>query len=149
MPAINLFKLDAEMQNLLQRTGEYVKGEFAHFSYEDVQYKGDNDPFTHVDVKTEEILKEACRRFLPDSGFITEEADSEATNSEYVWIIDPIDGTANFTHGIPYFSISIALQHQGEIVMGHIYQPVYGHMFKAIKGKGAQLDGPILICEFP
>lgn len=141
MPAIDIQKLDLEVQNLLRKTGEYVKKEFTHFSYDDVKYKGVNDPFTHVDVNTEEILKKACRALIPDCGFITEESDAEQIENEYVWIIDPIDGTVNFTHGIPFFCISIALQHAGEIVMGHIYQPVYDQMFMAIKGKGAKLNG--------
>ncbi|MEM6805522.1 MAG: inositol monophosphatase family protein, partial [Bacteroidota bacterium] len=115
--------------------------EFTHSTYKEVKFKGDNGPFTYVDVTTEEILKKGCAAIIPGSGFITEETAAEKGENAYTWIIDPIDGTANFTHGIPHFCISIALRYEDEIMMGHIYQPVLDQMYMAIRGKGFYLDG--------
>lgn len=141
MESIDLSKIDLELQALLRKTGKYVVDEFKHFTYKEVKFKGDNDPFTYVDVTTEEILKKGCAGLIPGSGFITEETAAEEAENGYTWIIDPIDGTANFTHGIPHFCISVALTYEGETVMGHIYQPVLDQMYVAIKGKGFSLDG--------
>ena len=141
MPSVNLSKLDTDLQDLLRKTGMYVNEEFNNYSYEDTQFKAENDPFSHVDVHTEELVKEGCEKMIPGCGFVTEEAENQESKNGYVWIIDPIDGTANFTHGIPYFSISVALQYQEETIMGHVYQPYYDHMFVAHKGGGAKLDG--------
>lgn len=141
MESIDLDQIDQDLQTLLRKTGTYVVQEFKHFTYQDVEFKGDNDPFTYVDVTTEEILKKGCSALIPGSGFITEESAAEAGENAYTWIIDPIDGTVNFTHGIPHFCISIALQYQDEIVMGHIYQPVLDEMYVAHKGKGFKRNG--------
>lgn len=140
---MDLSKIDLELQSLLRKTGKYVVEEFNHFAYNDVEYKGENDPFTYVDVTTEGILKKGCASMIPGCGFITEETAAEKGENDYTWIIDPIDGTVNFTHGIPHFCISIALTYKEEIVMGHIYHPVLDQMYVAIKGKGFKLDGEV------
>ncbi|GAB4412101.1 MAG: inositol monophosphatase family protein [Bacteroidia bacterium] len=129
------------MRALLHRTGAFSVQEFNRFSYDRVEYKGVNDPFTYVDVETERLLREGCGEILPGSGFITEEMDDLASENGYVWIIDPIDGTSNFVHGVPHFAISVALWHEGEVLRGYVYEPVGGHLFEAVKGGGAWLDG--------
>lgn len=136
--------LDPDIQALLRRTGVYIKQEFLHFSYDDVQFKAENDPFTHVDVTTEQILSEACAKLIPGAGFLKEESKAEASKNGYTWIIDPIDGTSNFTHGLPYFSISLALQYQGETVMGYVYAPMEDQLYRARKGQGADMNGQAL-----
>ncbi|MEL6850264.1 MAG: inositol monophosphatase family protein [Bacteroidota bacterium] len=141
MDTIELSDLHQPILQALKDTAVYVLEEFENFSYDAVQYKSENDPFTHVDVNTEKKLKAVLKPLIPGAGFTNEEGDDEASQNEWIWIIDPIDGTANFTHGIPYFSMVIALEKAGEVVMGYVYQPYYDHLFHAIKGQGAYLDG--------
>lgn len=133
--------LDTSIQALLREVGQFIQTEFERFTYDDVQYKGENDPFTFVDVEAERKLRAGCEQLLPGSGFITEELENSDVDSEYVWIIDPIDGTSNFTHGLPHFCTALALQQNGETIRGYVYQPITGEMFHAEKGGGAFLNG--------
>ncbi len=109
--------------------------------------KGLNQLVSFVDVETEKILVSELGRLIPGSAFITEENTIEANReAEYVWIIDPLDGTTNFLHGLPAFSISVALMHRGEIIAGVVHVPVYQELFAAEKGKGSFLnDKPIQV----
>lgn len=148
METLELEPLDQAIQQLIRQAGVFAKREFEQFSFSEVKYKAENDPFTYVDVKTEEMLVEGCKPLIPNAGFINEETGIQTSDSDYVWIIDPIDGTSNFTHGIPHFSISLALQYQGKTLLGYVYEPVNGNMFRAKKGGGAFLnDKPISVCE--
>lgn len=133
--------LDTSLQELLREVGTFIKTEFERFDYDSVQYKSENDPFTFVDVEAERRLRAGCEKLIPECGFITEELENSHTDREYVWIIDPIDGTSNFTHGMPHFCIALALQQHGETIMGYVYQPITEEMFHAEKGKGAFLNG--------
>ncbi|MEZ4684808.1 MAG: inositol monophosphatase family protein [Bacteroidia bacterium] len=126
---------------LIRKAGDFANKEFESFSSKHIEYKGKNDMFSYVDVRTEEILKEGLSKLLPGTGFINEESDNETGETDYTWIIDPIDGTTNFIHGIPLFSICVALQHNDEILMGYVYEVAHDEMFWAIKGKGAKLNG--------
>ncbi|MEO0895359.1 MAG: inositol monophosphatase family protein [Bacteroidota bacterium] len=142
------FLLDQPIQDLLKEVGKFVYQEFKSFDYKRVEYKGEKNPFTDVDVAADKMLKAACSAMIPDSGFINEELGVEDADGEYRWIIDPIDGTVNFMHGVPHFCICLALQHREETVMGYIYQPVYGDMYRALKGQGATLnDEPIEVSK--
>ncbi|MCL4128429.1 UNVERIFIED_CONTAM: hypothetical protein GTU68_024494 [Idotea baltica] len=148
METLKLGPLDQAIQQLIRQAGIFAKREFEQFSFSEVKYKAENDPFTYVDVKTEEMLVEGCKPLIPNAGFINEETGVHVSESDYVWIIDPIDGTSNFTHGIPHFSISLALQYQGNTLLGYVYEPVNGNMFRARKGGGAFLnDKPISVSE--
>lgn len=145
---MNHFSLDEAIQELLKKVGTYIYNEFQNFDYNRVEYKGEKNPFTDVDVAADRMLKTACEKMIPGSGFINEELGIEETNHEYRWIIDPIDGTVNFMHGVPHFCISLALQYKGETVMGYIYQPVYQDMYMALQGRGASLNGkPIQVSK--
>ncbi|MEM7372657.1 MAG: inositol monophosphatase family protein [Bacteroidota bacterium] len=146
--SIDLDHLDQELQQSIRKAGEFAVKEFRRFSFNQVEFKAENDPFTFVDVSVENMLTEACSRLIPGSGFITEESDDQVSQNEYVWIIDPIDGTTNFTHGVPHFSISLALQKDQKLILGYVYEPVHQEMFRAEKGKGASLNGePISVSE--
>ncbi len=133
--------LDLEIQELVRKTGEFIHAEFDRFSFNQVQYKSHNDPFTYVDVTAEKILKEGGQKLLPGSGFINEESENQASENGYSWIIDPLDGTVNFIHGLPHFSISVALSYQDEVLMGYVYGVVQKEMFSAISTQGAYLNG--------
>ncbi|MEM7657816.1 MAG: inositol monophosphatase family protein [Bacteroidota bacterium] len=133
--------LRPDLEALLRETGEFVAAEFQRFSYDQVQYKAENDPFTYVDVQAEVRLREGCEQLLPESGFINEEAEDRPSKNGYEWIIDPIDGTSNFTHGVPHFCISLALAYERELILGYVYQPITGMLFSAFKGEGAFCNG--------
>lgn len=95
---------------------------------------------TQIDKKAEEIIISKIRRKYPDHDFLAEESGSHNKQSEVRWVIDPLDGTLNFTHGMPLFSVSIAVEVRGEVVAGVVYEPNLDELFTAEKGKGAFLN---------
>jgi len=105
-----------------------------------VSLKGPGDFVTASDKKVEKILIDELQKARPNYSILSEEIGEIKNDSEYKWIIDPIDGTSNFLHGIPHFAISIGLEHNGEIVCGIIYDPIKDEMFIAEKGNGSYLN---------
>jgi myo-inositol-1(or 4)-monophosphatase len=106
----------------------------------DVASKQRNDFVSEVDHMAEEAIISTIRRHHRDHAFLAEES-GEQGDSEYVWIIDPLDGTTNFLHGFPVFAVSIACQYRGRIEHGVIYDPVRQELFTASRGGGAFMDG--------
>ena len=102
-----------------------------------VSNKGPSDFVTNADLKTEKIIIEELKKAKPNYSILSEEKGIEINNDSKTWIIDPIDGTINFLHGIPHFAISIALKDKEEIVSGLIYDPIKDEMFYAEKNNGA------------
>ena len=96
---------------------------------------------TEIDKKSEELIITRIKNRYPHHDFLGEESGSHKATSEYKWIIDPLDGTTNFTHGLPIFSVSIGLEHQGQIILGVVYDPNSEELFTAEKGTGAFLNG--------
>ena len=97
---------------------------------------------TEIDKHSEEIIIEIIRKHFPAHDILAEESGgTKGTSSNYRWIIDPLDGTTNFTHGFPVFCVSIGLEHKGELLLGVIYDPNFEELFTAEKGKGAFLNG--------
>ena len=135
-----LIELERETRKLVSRAGAFVKKEFETFSFNEVSYKGKNDPFSYVDVTAEEMVREGGAALLPGSGFINEEAENIPSQNGYEWIIDPLDGTVNFIHGVPHFCVSVALAYEREVLMGHVLGVMADEMFHAIKGEGAFLN---------
>jgi myo-inositol-1(or 4)-monophosphatase len=95
---------------------------------------------TEIDKKAEQLIIEKIRKRYPLHSFLGEESGSHKADSDYKWIIDPLDGTTNFTHGLNIFSTSIALEYKGEVVLGVIYDPNVDELFTAEKGNGAYLN---------
>lgn len=106
----------------------------------DVRTKARNDFVTQVDHAAEDAIIETIRERYPDHAFLAEESGVQG-DSDHVWIIDPLDGTTNFLHGFPVFSVSIALRLKGRLELGVIYDPSRQEMFTTIRGQGAQLEG--------
>ena len=103
-----------------------------------VSIKGPGDFVSTADLKAERVLKTELQRARPGWGFLLEEGGATAgEDPRHRWIVDPLDGTTNFLHGLPFFAISIALERDGEIVAGVVYEPVRDEMFWAEKGAGA------------
>ncbi len=102
--------------------------------------KQNNDFVSNVDHMAEEIIIATIKEAFPDHGILAEESGTQAESSEYQWIIDPLDGTTNYLHGFPQFSVSIALQVKGRLEVGVIYDPLAQELFTASRGNGAQLN---------
>ncbi len=95
---------------------------------------------TEIDRESEHIIISKIKKHYPDHDFLAEESGSHDTKSDYRWIIDPLDGTLNFAHGVPIFSVSIGLEVKGEVVLGVVYDPNLDELFTAEKGRGAFLN---------
>jgi myo-inositol-1(or 4)-monophosphatase len=106
-----------------------------------VDEKGLNDFVTNVDHQSEQEIIATISKAHPDHGFLGEESGSTEGDSEYRWIIDPLDGTTNFVRSIPHYAISIACQHKNRLEHAVVYNPVTREEFTASRGQGAQLNG--------
>jgi myo-inositol-1(or 4)-monophosphatase len=104
-----------------------------------VKTKNRNDFVTEIDQKAEQVIIDILRKAYPDHGILAEES-GQSGNDEFQWIIDPLDGTTNYLHGFPQFSVSIALRHKGRLEQGVVYDPLRQELFTATRGSGAQLN---------
>jgi len=124
-----------------EKASKYIIRDFGEVEKLQVSKKGPHDFVTKTDKTVEKILIEELSKSKKNYSFITEEAGTiKNTDKNNVWIIDPIDGTNNFLHGIPHFAISIALKSKDEILSGLIFDPIKDEMFYAEKEKGAYLN---------
>lgn len=105
-----------------------------------VSSKHNNDLVTEVDVKAEQAIIETIHKVYPTHGILAEESGLNQGEDDYTWIIDPLDGTANYVHGFPHFAVSIAVKYKNRIEHGVVYDPVRGECFSASRGKGAILN---------
>ncbi|MBR3831393.1 MAG: inositol monophosphatase [Muribaculaceae bacterium] len=101
----------------------------------------DSDIVTEADKASEQVIINNINRTYPQHAILSEEMGGNAIESDYRWIIDPLDGTTNFSNGLPLFSVSIAVEYQGEVIVGVVYAPYLDEMFHAVKGGGAWLNG--------
>ncbi len=110
-----------------------------------VSNKGDIDLVTEADIAAERLIVERIRSYHPRHAILTEESGDVdvpgGASSEYKWVIDPLDGTTNYAHGYPCFCVSIALERDGEVVVGVVYDPTRDELFAAERGEGATLNG--------
>jgi len=108
----------------------------------EIEMKSANDYVTNADKAAELAIIQTIQRSYPDHQFLAEESgELKGTDADYLWVIDPIDGTSNFMRGVPHFCISIALLHKGAVQHAVVYDPVREEMFTATRGGGAQLNG--------
>ncbi len=124
---------------LIREVGQYIRTEAARFDYHVVEEKGRNDLVSYVDKRAEKMLVRGLQDILPEAGFITEEGTATHRQEKLRWVIDPLDGTTNFTHGLPVYAISVALLAGEELVAGVVYEINKEEMFWATKGGGAWL----------
>ncbi len=116
----------------------------------EIIFKGTVDLVTLFDRKSQEMIFRSLSAAFPSHGFLAEEDLSLPGTSDWRWIIDPIDGTTNFAHTFPVFCVSIALEQEGVIVVGVVYDPMRDELFEAVKGGGAFLNGvPIMVSNVP
>lgn len=131
---IDLNQVLQSAKSLTLEVGSFIRTESKTFKKSDIEHKGFNDLVSYVDKQAEEKLVAGCSKIVPDAGFITEEGTASNRKEEFNWIIDPLDGTTNFTHGLPVFAISLALMQHDKIVLGIIYEINKDECFYAIKG---------------
>lgn len=135
--------MSKELQTAIKaakEAGEILKDYFIKKDFNEIS-KGGVDIVTEADTKSEEKIISIIKKEFPEHQIIAEESGFHKSESGYIWIIDPLDGTYMFVHGIDNFAISIALQKNNEIILGVIYNPIKDEMYHAEKGKGAYLNG--------
>ncbi|MFN0189822.1 MAG: inositol monophosphatase family protein [Bacteroidia bacterium] len=150
MNAEQLDKLLEDARVVVDIAVHFLKSEQRVFSNDVVEYKGFNDLVSYVDKTSEEILVNGLQKLIPDAGFITEEDTLTLKNRDYVWIIDPLDGTTNFVHGIPCYCVSVGLTYKQELILGIVHEVNLDECFYARKGGGAFLnEEKIKVSETP
>lgn len=120
-----------------QLAGEFLKKEFFIWDSKEIKYKKGSERVTWCDKKAEQIILRILNKNFPNYSRLSEESGEKDKDSDYTWIIDPLDGTTNFTMHHPLFAVSIALLYKNEIVLGLTYNPLTEEMYWAIKGQGA------------
>ncbi len=129
------------MVSAARKAARHLARDFGEVEQLQVSKKGPADFVTEADQKAERILFEELSKARPGYGFLMEEHGvHEGADKTHRWIIDPLDGTTNFVHGLPQFAISIALERDGQLVAGLIFDPIKNELFMAEKGQGAWLD---------
>ena len=126
------------MRAAVEKAGRALRRDFGEIEHLQVSKKGQGDFVTNADLRAEKILFEELSTARPGYGFLLEEKGIvEGTDKTHRWIIDPLDGMTNFMHGIPHFAISVALERDGTLVAGIVYNPVTDELFYAERGQGA------------
>ncbi|WP_298429724.1 inositol monophosphatase family protein [uncultured Jannaschia sp.] len=127
-----------------RKAGRSLVKDFREVENLQVSRKGPGDFVTRADRAAEEIIREDLTEARPNYGWLGEESDPvEGKDPTRRWIVDPLDGTTNFLHGMPHWAVSIALEHKGEVVTAVVYDPAKDELFWAEKGAGAWLDGKV------
>lgn len=122
-----------------RRAGLLLKGRLGQ--KRQIKYKGAVNLVTEMDLLAEKVIVSEIRKRYPDHSLLAEEKTDLRADSPYRWIIDPLDGTTNYAHGFPVFSVSIALEKEGKVILGAVYDPTRDELFVAKKGQGTRLNG--------
>lgn len=138
---MNYQSLTLEVIALAKETGKFFLEEINKVKVTDIEVKGLHDFVSYVDKTAEALIVKRLAELLPESGFITEEQTATYRGEHFNWIVDPLDGTTNFLHHIPLYSVSIALMEDDKIVIGVVYEPNLDECFYAWKGGSAYLNG--------
>lgn len=142
---MNLEPICLKVNEAAITVGAFLESQVNHLSEKMIQKKAHMDFVTEIDQQSERKLVSALELILPEAGFIAEEGTSHKKGERYNWIVDPLDGTTNFIHGVIPFSISIALQDRDELVLGVVYDPIQKECFYAWKNGGAWLNGKSIL----
>jgi myo-inositol-1(or 4)-monophosphatase len=106
-----------------------------------IKHKGEINLVTEMDIKSEELIKEKIHSAYPSHQILAEESDIPRKSARFRWIIDPLDGTTNYAHGFPVFSVSVALEIDGVVEIGTVYDPTRDELFTGMRGDGAFMNG--------
>lgn len=132
----------ADLERLARQAGRILSDGYE--KDHQVDFKGVIDLVTEIDHASEAFLIGEISRLFPGHSFLAEESGASQAQGECLWIIDPLDGTVNYAHGVPLFCVSIGYSFQGQVVLGTVYEPLRDEMFSAERGKGAWLNGRAL-----
>lgn len=134
-------KVARQVIDVAKDAGEFIRQQRKTFTPDKIEIKGLNDLVSYVDKTAEQKIVKALEKILPEAGFITEEKTINKLGERYNWIIDPLDGTTNFIHGLPVYSVSIALQEYEELILGVVYEINQDECFYTWKDAPAYLNG--------
>ena len=138
---IDLKDICTEIEKAARETGEFIHKESLGFDITRTERKGLNNFVSYVDKGSEKMIVEKLSLLLPEAGFLAEEGTSKKIGVKYCWVIDPLDGTTNFLHGLHPYAISIALKEYDEVIAGVVYEVSGNESFTAWKNGGAWLNG--------
>ncbi|MCJ8209669.1 inositol monophosphatase [Mucilaginibacter sp. RS28] len=136
-----LEKIINQVIEVAKQAGAFIREERLKFDPDKIEYKGLNDLVSYVDKTAESMIVKGLEVILPEAGFLTEEKTLNRKGERYNWIVDPLDGTTNFIHGVPVFAVSIALTDNNEPVAGVVYEVNQDECFYGWKDGGAYLNG--------
>jgi myo-inositol-1(or 4)-monophosphatase len=125
-----------------EAAGEVLRDGFGR--QHQIEYKGEADLVTEADEEAEQKIAEVLREAFPDHGMLTEEGGETQGQGDARWIVDPLDGTTNYTHGVPFFCTSVALESNGEVVVGVVHDPMANETYAAERGGGATLNSKVI-----
>ena len=137
---LNLPEITCDVCSVARKAGAFILNERKAFSSKKVEVKGHNDFVSYVDKGAEKLIVEELKKLLPTASFITEEGTEKQDDNPLKWVIDPLDGTTNFIHGMPFFAVSIALLYEKEPLVGVVFEINQDEMFSAWKNGGAFLN---------
>src|SRR5262245_58176434 len=124
-----------------RRAGEIIVRGMNRLHRLEVRAKGQNDFVSEIDTAAERDIIETVRKHYPSHAFLAEESGQSGEDNEFVWIVDPLDGTTNFLHGFPQYAVSIGVQRRGRMEHAVVYDPTRQELFTSSRGEGTQLDG--------
>ncbi len=146
MDQISLEEILPKVEEITKEVGAFIYDQFGKVTKEQIESKAMNSLVSYVDKTAEEKIVKQLSVLIDNAGFITEEETVDQEIKDYTWIIDPLDGTTNFLYNIPHFSVSIALKHKEDIVIGVVYDVMKKELFSCFRGGGSFLNGhPISI----
>ncbi len=139
---LNLNSILPTVAHVAVKAGDFVKKELLSFHHDQVKIKDFNSLVSYVDIEAEKIIVSGLRNIIPNADFLTEENTIALSGeSTYTWVIDPLDGTTNFIHSLPFFGVSIALKEKEDFVLGVVYDVMHDVLFKAARSYGATANG--------
>lgn len=138
---MELNKIISQVTEVAKEAGDFIRQERKTFDPARIEYKGLNDLVSYVDKTAENKIVAGLEKIFPEAGFITEEKTTTKVGEHYNWIIDPLDGTTNFIHGLPVYSVSIGLQKGEELILGVVYEINQDECFYAHSDSPAYLNG--------
>ena len=138
---MDLQKTLPQVIDIVKQAGAFIRNERLNFDPDRLEFKGTNDLVSYVDREAEQILVKGLRDLLPEAGFITEEQTVSQREADLQWVIDPLDGTTNFVHGIPFFAVSVALISKNVPVLGVVFEINQDECFYAVQDGKAYCNG--------
>lgn len=142
---MNLTQIKEDVIGISREVASFIRGEVENFDTNKIEQKSSfNNLVSYVDKESEKKLVASLKKALPGAGFLAEEGTSSEGSNEYRWIIDPLDGTTNFTHGLPPYAISVGLAKNEEIILGVVYEVTKDECFHALIGEPAYCNANII-----